>query len=355
MLFKHLFIILICLNSVFAKPVKIENFRKGIKTHQDWIDRLLETYDPRIVKLLTYRGGIIFDHENCRKIAFNLKNFPHKQNEILYKYHMIWNHETFLNKKKVDWENKFGKNAYSFESKYYLCLGTQDHKVFLKKLAHYQDKVFKLYAKKFATKEKIEGKFIIKLYPDKRHYVQSGYPDRSLAIFKPSEKSLIGYIPDYTKTGKNVMSEKVIKTFFHEGFHQYLGYYVPDIPIWLNEGFAELFACMEIKNNRIIERKMIDKGHVKLLKYYMSKLTPLKIMMFMDHETFMDNAQMHYPQSWALVHFLAFGNKSYRKYYLNLLKYLKNGHTRIEALEKSFVNVNYEKLEKAYKAYIKKL
>jgi hypothetical protein len=72
----------------------------------------------------------------------------------------------------------------------------------------------------------------------------------------------------------------------------------------------------------------------------------------MTQKEYYYNPSLNYAQGWSVIYFLAYASKSYNKYYNNLIQHLKNGKDREEALNLSFENVDFEKFERAWKAYI---
>jgi hypothetical protein len=131
---------------------------------------------------------------------------------------------------------------------------------------------------------------------------------------------------------------------FHEGFHQFLHYYLPTsaIPYWFNEGVAEFFGPTEIVGGkpRIGGLQKADGRHVTTFdaaKESIAQWTPLADLLRMDRAAFMEpsKAFMHYAQSWALVHYLTqsdAGKKMIVRYY----DLLRDGKSRDEAYEAVF-------------------
>lgn len=346
------------LNAV--QKIKADDFRKGISSHQEWIDRFKETYDYRIFKMLANRGGAICDTEKAKAVSQFLKNNPDKVDQLLLQWRIILDLQKMEEGAEKDWTTKYERDAYVVKTPHYFVMGNKQHKTTVDQLAFFMEKIFKFYAKKFATDEEVEGRFFVRLFPNKSDYL-AYKPDTNdfFAYYNSANRELVGYVPELGQQFSNMKSlrDTLIHVFFHEGFHQYLAYYVPDPPLWLNEGFAELFRAIVIRSKSLKELKLIDKGNLRFMKSAIKsgRHTPLKEFIYMDRNTFHADAQLHYAQAWSLVHFFAFGSKRYNVYYLNIMTHLKNGMDSQDALDATFAKVNYDKMELAWKNYIKKL
>jgi len=150
------------------------------------------------------------------------------------------------------------------------------------------------------------------------------------------------------------MFKRVLTTLAHEGFHQFLGYYVPNPPIWLNEGIAEYFEGMDPFERLVDSKKTINRYDLDAMKTYIKRgfTVPMKRFIYMTQAEYYSNPNLHYPQGWSVIYFLAYASKSYNKYFQDLVQHLKNGKDREEALDATFGNVDFEKMERVWKAFI---
>jgi hypothetical protein len=339
-------------------------FREGIKTHQDWVDRYKETFDYRIFKLLGSRGGAVVDVDLAKKMSVYLKANPSKMDEILKKWRIVLDHKKIEADAIYKWEKQYGDKAYIYPTSSsarkkarYLTLATKGDATYAKMIAYYMEKIHKLYHEKFKTDEKIEGKFIVKLFPSHRDFSATGAPSFAFAYFRASTRELVGYIPRDKGWSKKNITDALIHTFFHEGFHQFLGYYVPDPPAWINEGFAEMFEAIQVRGSKLYQGKLINSGDLYRMKKYISsnQYTPLKKIIYASQKEYYSNVDVNYPQGWSIVHFFAFGSSKYRKYFMQVIINLKNGMDREEAIDDVFGKINWEKFDLAWKSYIKKV
>ena len=72
----------------------------------------------------------------------------------------------------------------------------------------------------------------------------------------------------------------------------------------------------------------------------------------MSQEEYYSNPSLHYAQGWSVIYFLAYASKSYNKYFQYLIQHLKNGMDREPALDETFGNVDFEKMERVWKKFI---
>lgn len=346
-----------------SKP-KPSDFRKGISSHQDWIERFKENHDYRIFKMLACRGGATIDNAKAKEMSNWLKEHPERFEYTLKQWRIISDPIAREATAIEEWRVQYGNEALIFpprgkmrDKARYLTLATKTDRRHAERIAYYMERVHKLYQSKFKTKERIEGKFIIKLFPNYSDYRATKGPSFAFAYFRGSTRELVGYVPRDKNWPKSYTVDALISTFFHEGFHQFLHYYVPDPPTWIDEGFAEMFETIQVKGSRLIEGKLINNYDLKTIQHHLKSdhYTPLKDLIYYDQRQYYANVKLHYPQGWSLTHFLAKGSPSYRKFFTKVLDNLKNGMDRHEAIDDVFAKVDWQKMEVVWKSYVKKL
>lgn len=332
--------------------IEKEDFRKGIREHEDWVQRLLETNDPRILYLLQSRCGYVTNLDHCQEICEYFKGKTDEFKGFLIKQKLSGAFEGLYEEKEIKWKAIYPKN-YIAKSKYYYVFGEASQKNYLIHIAKFMDKVYSLYSKKFKSEEKIAERFFVKVFPNEKDFqktldASSGF---AFAYFSAAERELVCHLssPESLNT--------VLKTLAHEGFHQFLSYYVPNPPIWLNEGLAEYFEGMDPTKKLVDSRSTINENALMRIKAYIAQgvTIPLKRFLYMTQEEFYMNPSLCYAQGWSVMYFLAYASKSYNKYYNNLIQYLKNGIDREEALDLTFEKIDFEKFERAWKTYIMSL
>ena len=336
------------------------DFRDGIETHQDWFERFDETHDYRIFYLLANRAGKVCDVAKAKEITEFLKNHPERREKLFVDWGIDVDTEAFNAKALEEWKERFGDEAIDIKTRQYHVFATKKDRKMATVLAIYMDHIFKFYQKKFKMDEKLFGRFMVKLHPNESSYRSTTRLGSSFAYFSAHKRCLVGY----TKAFKKPSEEKdyairLIHTFFHEGFHQFISYYIPNPPTWLNEGMAEIFEAVIFRGKKLYENKNLSNYNLRWLRDYIKdkKLTPLKELIYMTQKELYDpnRINMHYAQCWGLIHFLAFGSSNNKKFYQDIIKELKNGADRLEAIDRVFAKVDWARFEKGYRQYLLRL
>jgi hypothetical protein len=336
-----------------------DDFRHGVKTHQDWYQRIKKDPDPKILYLLAHRAGRNLSASKAQEFSDWIKKYPKQLDEALGKMGIHFDSKKHEQESTEEWQTLYGKQASQKKSKHYLYLYTKKDEALIRRLSYYMEKVFSFYEKKFDMDEKIAGIFVIKIHANEEIFRRrSNGLSNMFAYFSASDRSLVGYSQSFSSKRRNdEYHMRLIKTFFHEGFHQYLSYYVPAPPTWLNEGMAENFEAMSIRGKKIFENRNLHAGNLDRLKTFMRKkvTTPLQQLIYMSQEEMYANAQVNYPQSWGLIHFFAYGSSRYKKYYQDIILNLKNGLSQKESLDAVFGKMDWALCEEIFQRYILKL
>jgi hypothetical protein len=153
----------------------------------------------------------------------------------------------------------------------------------------------------------------------------------------------------------------VFRTLYHEGFHQFLFNRVSaNVPLWLNEGFAEYFAEATWNGKRFTTGQ-VPWERLRVLKNALRGGThiPLGQLFAMRSEEWLasvradDNqAPVQYCEVWSVVHFLlhAKGGR-YRDRALGYLRLISEGMDHDEAFLESFGS-NVDGFERAWRQYV---
>ncbi len=248
-------------------------------------------------------------------------------------------------------EKEFGVKAH--ESIYYYVL-TNLGPVWEQKIAAYMDGIFQEYQKRLVFKEKITQKFVVKVYATQGQYIAHGAMPKSAAYYNPSKRELVGY--------KQQTDDRLFQSLYHEGMHQFLMFYVPNPPMWFNEGLAKYFqtarpmrGVRSAKAPRYnVSRK--DPNMVRYVKYAKrgGQLRKLSYLIRMERAEFYGpNISANYAQAWAFTHFLLeSGNSQLKKWWIDYFYAVRDGATQEEANKKVFGKVNMPTLERMFDKYV---
>lgn len=102
------------------------------------------------------------------------------------------------------------------------------------------------------------------------------------------------------------------RVIFHEAVHWHLSAREGYVPLWLGEGLAEVYATFELPNARSYVFGAAMEEHVALLRE--ESLLPLPKLLGLGRDSLLYNevtrSGIFYAQSWALVHYLLFGEQA---------------------------------------------
>ncbi len=141
------------------------------------------------------------------------------------------------------------------------------------------------------------------------------------------------------------------RTLQHEAFHQFAYNAIsPDLPIWLNEGMAQVFeeglwlgeqfTLGQVSPRRLRQLKTDIEGDrlIDFQQFMAIKPDEWSKNLFADAS----RGATQYGQSWAMVHFLVNGeNGAFRKRLIEMLKLIHAGREPKAAFEAAF-SANYE-------------
>jgi hypothetical protein len=92
---------------------------------------------------------------------------------------------------------------------------------------------------------------------------------------------------------------------YHEGVHWFASGDQYPYPLWLEEGLAEVFSTFEVRRDIVRWGQSIPE-HVSFLQARDPQ--PLEAFLQSSQDEALHSRDSYYPQAWALLHFLLFGN-----------------------------------------------
>lgn len=141
-------------------------------------------------------------------------------------------------------------------------------------------------------------------------------------------------------------------TAIHEYVHLLVRRSGLRIPLWLNEGLAELYSSMQQLGEQVVV------GHAppaRIATLRREQWVPLEQVLLADrdsqHYTEKERAGKFYAESWALTHMLNF-SQEYRSEFGDLLKLLTAGTPSLTALETVY-GMPIERLQRELQSYVR--
>lgn len=186
--------------------------------------------------------------------------------------------------------------------------------------------------------------------------------DASFTPFKPLYQGRPANVAGYFQPGDDVnyiamsldpSERSSFSVAFHEYVHLHLRDNVPGVPVWLNEGLAELYGSLQFSNGEAVLGVTMP-YYMRLLRS--QELLPLETLLSIDsrspHYNEQDKTGIFYGESWALVHYLMLGGPARPEQFRRFLHQVGRGDNVTKALENSF-GMSLDRIEKELRAYIR--
>lgn len=142
-------------------------------------------------------------------------------------------------------------------------------------------------------------------------------------------------------------------TAFHEYVHLHVKDNIPNAPLWLNEGLAELYESLQFSGGDVLIGT--PKPHYLFLLRNLEML-PLKTLLSIGtdspHYNERDKQGIFYGESWALVHYLMLGDRSRQDQFKQFLQRVARGDDAAKAIEGAY-GITIDKLEQELEAYVR--
>ncbi|HKR60946.1 MAG TPA: tetratricopeptide repeat protein [Pyrinomonadaceae bacterium] len=188
--------------------------------------------------------------------------------------------------------------------------------------------------------------------------------DASFVPFKPLYQGRPLNLAGYFQPGDDVnyiaitidpADRNTYSTAFHEYVHLYLKDGLPNAPLWLNEGLAELYGTLQFSRGEALLGAPIT-HYAYLLRS--QELLPLTTLFAIDYRSPHYNEQektgLFYAQSWALVHYLMMSADGGRQQqFKQFLQNISRGDTSERAIEQAF-GTNTTALERDFAEYVRR-
>ena len=143
-------------------------------------------------------------------------------------------------------------------------------------------------------------------------------------------------------------------TAFHEYVHLHVKDNIPNAPIWLNEGLAELYESLQFSGSDAVIG-VPKQGYIWVLRQV--EMLPLKTLFSIGTDSpyynEQDKATIFYAESWALVHYLMLGDRARQDQFKKFLQRIGNGDDVAKAVESAY-GITLDVLEEELRAYIRR-
>src|SRR6185503_1132451 len=150
--------------------------------------------------------------------------------------------------------------------------------------------------------------------------------------------------------------ERAFKVVFHEYSHFLQGNWSEAVPVWMSEGMAEVYSTFQERDGgKSALLGSPDRGHLGLLQTT-SQLIPVRELIAIEHSspTYNEGTRrgVLYAESWALVHYLMFGDDARRPQLMAYLSAIRSGTMPEQAFGDAFGDISA--LDAELKNYIRR-
>jgi len=227
-------------------------------------------------------------------------------------------------------------------------------------IAEHMESIYKEYERRFQGYDlKRHDRFAVRVFERRADYDRAMPPELvgSAGAFVSHMRLLAAFKEERT-------DEEVFRTLYHEGFHQFLYSCVaPDVPLWVNEGFAEYFSeatwngrsfttgQVPMKRLFVLQQAIRENSYIRLNELFaVESAAWLARMRAGQIESY-----LQYCEAWSVVHFLIHSQRGkFRPRLLGYIKILAEGEDHEEAFAKSF-GTNVSAFERAWLQYVQGL
>jgi len=147
--------------------------------------------------------------------------------------------------------------------------------------------------------------------------------------------------------------EYPMAVIFHEYTHLLTAYTPITWPLWLKEGLAEFYSTFDVKKNEVTIGRPVSR-HVFLLRE--NKFVPFQTLFSVGHNSPVYNERekqgIFYAESWALAHYLMFGNKHARQLQLTQFLFLLGRGANVDQAFTEAFKCDFAIMEKELRRYI---
>ncbi len=148
----------------------------------------------------------------------------------------------------------------------------------------------------------------------------------------------------------------VREVVYHEYVHQFFHMMEYDLPVWLNEGLADVLSTMRVKK-KFLEFGYYKESYLDYLTRYGIHLSPLSWLFSVErgsaHYQHGALQAKFYAQSWLVVHYWMCNPEMFDGYLRYLELWEHSDLTSLEAMEQAF-GMNEEQMKKALEDYLKR-
>ncbi len=243
--------------------------------------------------------------------------------------------------------------GYDVKTSHYF-LSTDHSMDYAKRMVKELEGIYKAYDKQFRAAKRKNTRLRFRVIMFKNRTLYSKYTagvtgshfaaTRTAGFYSPILKQLVLWD-----------NRNVVETLYHEGFHQFLDFFLENPPRWFNEGLAEVFETAKKQPDGTFKFFEINQQDLRLVKTYIQRNQAYTIekLLNLPVADFYKNARKTYPLSWSLCYFLIHGERgAFRSLMTRFFQSLLKGESPKEAYKKAFGKMDMAELDQRWKKYM---
>lgn len=226
------------------------------------------------------------------------------------------------------------------ETRHYM-VETDTSPQFAEVVGRHMEEIFKEYSRRFKDYGRLTTRFDVAVFR-----TQQGYADRVPPLVQGSTGVFVSAQSLLAAHCENRTPEEVLRTLYHEGFHQFMYCVVSQrCPVWLNEGLAEYFSeatwnGQSFTTGRVptmrlhtVQQALRDGTYIRLGELF--AMEPAQWLQ--NVRTDARRASLHYSQAWSVAQFLIHANNgAYAAMLDRFVKEISEGRSHDDAFRRCF-------------------
>ncbi len=234
---------------------------------------------------------------------------------------------------------------------------TDVSKQFAALVGQHMEAIFQQYSRQFSDYGQVRDKFNVVVFRHEADYTEltHGTVHGSCGVFIPDMHMLAAFTEGRT-------TEDVLRTLYHEGFHQFMFTVVsPEAPVWVERGDRRVLLQRDVERPRLHPRRGARRSALRhpagrQERHLRPVPPPLRdVGRAVDQEQrrrLEAGGPAQYSEAWSIVHYLIHADGGRHAQMLNrLLKEVAGGQVPSSAMEDVFGN-NYNRFEDAWARYV---
>ncbi|TVR08913.1 MAG: DUF1570 domain-containing protein [Planctomycetota bacterium] len=323
--------------------------------HQELIERLLANNDWRLLRFVMGRSGIstAWNEERVQDMARSMQRRGVAiARASLQHAGMIWDSASVMDQRFVQWQEIISdQQPWQHRCGPVQLLGVEDDRELLSRLAAALPLVQDLHRRYFPFNQSQERPVHIRIFPTREKYDSQDFRAGSYATYRPRQ-ALVALWIDHQAYASDADAEAVrlIQALCHELWHAYIQYHAPGMPVWMEEGLAEIFESAVVRGDQPLQigPDIINATNKQVLRQNLDagRVIPLQSLMEFSNTRFSEEAQIAYPQAWSVMHSLLFAeDDAFSAIVPDVIAALRSGSFGVEAVRSAVVELDWQTIE----------